>query len=210
MDFVQRSYAQVRPEDWISNSALLRLRQDFVEDALVSELGEVKELERAVIDSLKQHEILSQNPDEFESEKNRTLGQKLADEIAYYGGSWRFILSFTVFVCVWIIINVLGSRHPADPYPFILLNLILSCLAALQAPIIMMSQNRQEQRDRERAIHDYQIDLKAELEIRALHEKIDHLLQHHGARLLEIQMIQTQLLEQLIKEREAAQDVTPA
>ena len=112
---------------------------------------------------------------------------------------WRFIISFGIFIVLWIIGNivVLGTSPP-DPYPFILLNLILSCLAALQAPVIMMSQNRVEARDRQRAEMDYQINLKAELEIRQIHEKLDHLLHHHSERLLEIQQIQTDLLRQLV------------
>ena len=91
--------------------------------------------------------------------------------------------------------------HPVDPYPFILLNLVLSCLAAIQAPIIMMSQNRQEAKDRLRSQHDYQINLKAELEIRHLHEKIDHLLSHQWDRLTQIQEIQLDLLSEMSKKR---------
>ena len=111
---------------------------------------------------------------------NRTFGQKVADKVAAFGGSWTFIISFFVFILLWIGVNVYFLTNKGfDPYPFILLNLILSCLASLQAPIIMMSQNRQEEKDRERAKKDYVINLKAENEIQLLQEKLDKLLKYH-------------------------------
>ena len=111
---------------------------------------------------------------------NRTFGQKVADKVAAFGGSWTFIISFFVFILLWIGVNVYFLTNKGfDPYPFILLNLILSCLASLQAPIIMMSQNRQEEKDRERAKKDYEINLKAENEIQLLQEKLDKLLKYH-------------------------------
>jgi uncharacterized membrane protein len=109
---------------------------------------------------------------------NRTFGQRVADKVAAFGGSWTFIISFFVFILIWIASNVyLLTNKGFDPYPFILLNLILSCLASLQAPIIMMSQNRQEEKDRERAKKDYEVNLKAENEIRALNKKLDKLIE---------------------------------
>lgn len=109
---------------------------------------------------------------------NRTFGQKVADKVAAFGGSWTFIISFFVFILLWIGVNVYFLTNTGfDPYPFILLNLILSCLASLQAPIIMMSQNRQEEKDRERAKKDYEINLKAENEIQLLQEKLDKLIE---------------------------------
>jgi Mn2+/Fe2+ NRAMP family transporter len=119
------------------------------------------------------------------------------------GGSWRFLITFFSILMVWIVINgVLLLTHAFDPFPFMLLNLILSCLAAVQSPVIMMSQNRAEARDRLRAENDYKINLKAELEIRHLHEKIDHLLRRQYNRLFEIQQIQIELLEELARKRE--------
>jgi uncharacterized membrane protein len=127
----------------------------------------------------------------------------LSDQIASFGGSWRFIILFGVVLVLWIILNgFLLLNRGFDPYPFILLNLILSCLAAMQAPIIMMSQNRAELRDRLRSENDYKINLKAELEIRHLHEKIDHLLRRQYNRLFEIQQIQIELLEEIGRKRE--------
>jgi uncharacterized membrane protein len=122
--------------------------------------------------------------------------------IARFGGSWSFIGLFGFVLVTWIVVNVtVLARRPFDPYPFILLNLLLSCLAAMQAPAIMMSQNRQESRDRERALYDYQINLKAELEIRQLHQKVDHLLSHQWERLMEIQDIQMELIEEVRRQR---------
>jgi uncharacterized membrane protein len=136
----------------------------------------------------------------IEFEQQLTFGERLADKIAEFGGSWRFIIIFFVILSLWIAINSLTLiLKPFDPYPFILLNLILSCLASIQAPIIMMNQNRQEDKDRLRAEHDYRINLKAELEIRHLHEKIDHLLMNQWQRLLEIQEIQMELMEELAR-----------
>jgi uncharacterized membrane protein len=145
--------------------------------------------------SLEEHEILSKNIN-IEFEQELTLGEHLADKIAKFGGSWGFIMVFTTFFLLWIAINsFMLTWKPFDPYPFILLNLFLSCLAAIQAPIIVMSQNRQEAKDRLRSEHDFSINLKAELEIRHLHEKMDHLLMNQWQRLLEIQEIQMDLME---------------
>lgn len=125
----------------------------------------------------------------------------MADNIAVFGGSWTFIITFFTFILIWIALNsFLLLTQTFDPFPFILLNLILSCLASIHAPIIMMSQNRQEQKDRKRAEKDYKINLKAELEIKLLSEKMDHLLIHQNQKLLEIQEVQTDYLEDLMKE----------
>jgi len=133
-----------------------------------------------------------------EFEQNLTFGERLADKIADFGGSWNFIVIFGGVLLLWVAVNsMILIWRPFDPYPFILFNLVLSCLAAFQAPAILMSQNRQESRDRLRSEHDYLINLKAELEIRHLHEKIDHLLMNQWQRLFEIQQIQMELMEEL-------------
>jgi uncharacterized membrane protein len=152
---------------------------------------------------LQQHEIISSDISK-QFEKKLTFGEQLSDRIAAFGGSWRFIILFGSVLLVWIVVNsiVLMSRA-FDPYPFILMNLILSTIAALQAPVIMMSQNRSEARDRLRGENDYKINLKAELEIRHLHEKLDHLLRRQYNRLFEIQQIQIELLEELGRKRES-------
>ena len=178
-------------------------RRDFVKEVLQEELGELTALDQEVVESLREHEILSSNI-EKQFQTKLTFGERLSDHLASFGGSWKFLMTFSGVLLVWIAINgVLLATRAFDPYPFILLNLILSCLAAVQAPIIMMSQNRAEARDRLRAENDYKVNLKAELEIRHLHEKIDHLLRKQYNRLFEIQQIQIELLEEISQKRKS-------
>ena len=187
-------------ESWISIPELNKYRKQYLTGLIRKEAGEVDTLESEVVDSIAHSKILSENIEDVIEEK-LTFGQRIADHIAEFGGSWTFIIIFFAFILVWMGINVVALATKAfDPYPFILLNLILSCLAAIQAPIIMMSQNRQEHKDRQRSEHDYKVNLKAELEIRLLNEKIDHLMVHQSRRLLEIQEIQTDYLEDILKE----------
>jgi uncharacterized membrane protein len=177
----------------------MKYRANYVHSLLLSEKGDLTNLEHEVLRSIREHEILTRNVD-AEFEQSWSLGERMADRIATFGGSWTFLISFGLFLSLWIAMNsVVLVLHPPDPYPFILLNLVLSCLAAIQAPIIMMSQNRQEVKDRLRAQHDYQVNLKAELEIRQLHDKIDHLLSHQWERLAQIQEIQLDLLSEMGK-----------
>ncbi|WP_133548773.1 DUF1003 domain-containing protein [Salegentibacter sp. 24] len=185
---------------YISIAELNKYRRLYLSSLILLEKGELALLDKDVIDAIRNNSILSEKiEDEIEAEL--TLGQKLADQVAAFGGSWTFIITFFIGIIIWVAINVwFLSKEPFDPYPFILLNLILSCLAAIQAPIIMMSQNRQEQKDRERGEHDYKINLKAELEIKLLSEKIDHLMVNQNRKLLEIQEIQTDYLEDLMNE----------
>jgi uncharacterized membrane protein len=125
-------------------------------------------------------------------------GQKISDKVARFGGSWKFIVSFMMVLFVWIIFNVVAlGVYKFDPYPFILLNLILSCIAALQAPIIMMSQNRVEEKDRQRSENDYLINLKAEIQIRSLHQKIDLLQEEQIKSLFETQAVQMKTLKEI-------------
>ena len=151
-------------------------------------------------EAISNNKVLSENI-EIDIDEKLTFGQKVADKIAVFGGSWNFIILFFTFIVLWMSVNIwILITKPFDPFPFILLNLILSCLAAIQAPIIMMSQNRQEQKDRQRSEHDYKINLKAELEIKILHEKIDHLILHQNKALLEIQQIQSDYLSDIMNE----------
>jgi uncharacterized membrane protein len=190
--------------DWSSSgficiADLNRFRAKYVEDVLEKDKGELSALEEQVVKSLQEHELVSSDVNAA-FERKLTFGERLADKVADYGGSWRFIGIFMGMLFVWIAINsVVLAQKPFDPYPFILLNLILSCIAAIQAPVIMMSQNRQEAKDRLRSEYDYRVNLKAELEIRHLHEKLDHLLVNQWHRLLEIQEIQTELMEELTR-----------
>lgn len=196
-ELIRQETGQWSEDGWICIDDLQKYHHRYVEQLLRAEKGELTELEQEVIQSLQEQEILARNPYE-QLQADLGLGQLLADRIANFGGSWRFIGVFAAVIFVWMILNsFLLLTHPFDPYPYILLNLMLSCLAALQAPVIMMSQNRQEDRDRLRAMHDYQVNLKAELEIRHLHQKIDHLLSHQWERLVEIQEIQMELIGEI-------------
>jgi uncharacterized membrane protein len=196
-DQIRRDHPDWSENSYICREDLGRYRAQYVHDLLESEKGELTVLEHEVVESLRKHELLSANVD-AEFEQKWSFGERLADKIATFGGSWSFLIIFGVFLMIWIGINSLVLLwRPVDPYPYILLNLVLSCLAAIQAPIIMMSQNRQEAKDRLRSQHDYQVNLKAELEIRILHEKLDHLLSHQWERLVEIQEVQLDLLSEL-------------
>lgn len=193
---------QKRRPDWTAEKMLcpdcLNLfRSEYVEDILEDERGELSRLDVEVLESLKEQETVTENLN-LAFEKDLTWGQRIADRVAAFGGSWTFIIIFFIILVLWMGVNSLFLfSRPFDPYPYILLNLVLSCLAAIQAPIIMMSQNRQEARDRLRSEQDYQVNLKAELEIRSLHEKVDLLLKHQWKKLLEVQQIQLDLMKEL-------------
>ena len=171
---IQQDFPAFQPEDSLATSELNGYRRRYLEDFLVREVGELSELERTVLTNVHERRTLSDKVEDQEAPL--TLGQRWADHIASFGGSWTFILLFFGIILGWILLNVAVLRRPGfDPCLFILPHLLLSCLAALQAPVIMMSQNRQEEKDRERAKKDYMINLKVELELRAMHEKLDHL-----------------------------------
>ena len=197
LDFIKKGTPGFDPKGFICHADLGDFRKDYVKEVLEDEIGELSALDQEVVESLHQHEILASNIEE-QFERKLTFGERLSDHIAEFGGSWKFLITFGAVIVVWIGANaVLLATKAFDPFPFILLNLILSCLAAVQAPIIMMSQNRAEARDRLRGENDYKINLKAELEIRHLHEKLDHLLRRQYNRLFEIQQIQIELLQEI-------------
>lgn len=197
MDEIKKDHPDFSEEKAISMSELNYYRQRYIADSIKEEVDSLTELEQDVIESFKKHELTAADSDE-DFLQNLTLGQRVADQVAAFGGSWKFIIIFFVFLMGWIIINVVHFfTHPPDPYPFILLNLILSCLAAIQAPVIMMSQNRQEAKDRQRSKQDYRVNLKAELEIRTLHEKLDHLMLKQQQRLLEVQELEIEMLKEI-------------
>jgi len=195
-----QDHPHIDTKGYVSKDVVNQYRYKYVEQLLKDENGELSKIDQEVLKKLRASELLSRNI-EPELEVETTFGQKIADHIAEFGGSWTFILSFLGFLMVWIFINAFILVTQAfDPYPFILLNLILSCVAAMQAPVIMMSQNRQETKDRQRSEHDYQINLKAELEIQQLHEKVDHLILKQGQRLMEIQEVQVELMQQILEQ----------
>jgi uncharacterized membrane protein len=195
LDRIKETYPEMPSEGFICIDDLDRFRSSYVSNLLRSERGELTRLEQDVIQSLADHETLAENI-ETEFEGHRTFGERLSDHLATFGGSWSFLIFFGIVLLVWMAFNVVVvGRGQFDPYPFILLNLVLSCLAAIQAPIIMMSQKRQESKDRLRGENDYRVNLKAELEIRHLHEKIDHILTRQWERLAEIQQIQLEIMQ---------------
>ncbi|HLO60448.1 MAG TPA: DUF1003 domain-containing protein [Bacteroidales bacterium] len=198
LDLIQKDNPQFSHDSFLSASELNHYRKKALSDYLTGEIGELSESEKTVLTSLAGNTTLTDKLDGDEV-VNLTTGQKIADKVASFGGSWKFIISFGVFIFLWITTNIFWLLNKGfDPYPFILLNLILSCLASLQAPVIMMSQNRQEEKDRERSKKDYMINLKSELEIRTLHEKVDHFITDQQQELLEMQKAQMGLMNELL------------
>lgn len=197
-NLIVRDCPDFGPESSLALSELNMYRQHYLSEYLKKELGDLTQLEEDVLKTLNEHELISENALN-DTGADISFGQRLADRVAAFGGSWKFIILFSAVIFFWIGTNVVFLANKGfDPYPFILLNLILSCLAALQAPVIMMSQNRQEEKDRERARQDYRVNLKAEIEIRTLHEKLDHLIIHQQQELLNIQQIQIEMLEDIM------------
>jgi len=198
LTFIQFEYPDFKDNSNMSLGELNAWRVKFIASKLKRQVGELSSLEKMVIDTISNETQIS-NLAITQDNTPLTVGQRMADKVASFGGSWTFISSFGFFLFVWIVINAtLLMNKGFDPYPYILLNLILSCIAALQAPIIMMSQNRQEEKDRERSKMDYMINLKSELEIRTLHEKIDHLIIHQQRDLFEIQQVQIEMMKDIM------------
>ena len=168
-------------------------------DQLLNDSNEhINKLNKIVKKTIKEEKLILNNLLN-EPKETLTRGQRISDKVARFGGSWKFIILFGIVLFIWILFNTLApNREDFDPYPFILMNLVLSCIAALQAPVIMMSQNRQEEKDRMRSENDYLINLKAEMEIRSLHQKIDLLLQEQIKALYESQAKQFEMLQQII------------
>ncbi len=172
----------------IPPDAITRAHTRYIEALLKDREGRLSELDASVARSIAEEQTIADNT-EAAYDAGRSFGDRASDTIASFGGSWTFLILFAGFLGCWMLLNVAGPSGGFDPYPFILLNLILSTIAAVQAPIIMMSQRRQEAKDRMRARNDYQVNLKAELEIRHLHEKLDHLHERQLAHLTELRHI---------------------
>jgi uncharacterized membrane protein len=199
---IQEEHPDFSANHFLSESELNHFKGKYLEEFLTKQRGRLTDSERTVLTSMKEKTTLSDKIDGDDTQI-MTVGQKIADKVASFGGSWTFIISFGLFLFVWILINLYWVvSKPFDPYPFILLNLILSSLAAIQAPVIMMSQNRQEDKDRDRAKKDYMVNLKSELEIRALHEKMDHLIINQQQEILDIQNVQLRMMEDILKHLE--------
>lgn len=192
---IKKKRPSILPHQKISKAELRQFMEEYLRELISTEKGRYTKLDREVVKSMVDQESIAKNIN-VELEHRYTRGERIADKIAEFGGSWNFLFMFAGVLFLWVFINSLVFLwRPFDPFPFILLNLFLSCLAAVQAPVIMMSQNRKESRDRLRAEEDYKINLKAELEIRSLHDKLDNLMQNEWARLLQIQQTQIDLLE---------------
>ena len=203
VDRIMRDHPNLPADALISRDEVGRYRTLYVEEMLKAERGELSDLDKQVAESLNNHETISEDVEE-DYEEERTFAERMSDHLAAFGSSWWFLICFAVFMTIWMIINLaVGEKRAFDVYPFILLNLMLSTIAAIQAPIIMMSQKRTEQKDRLRSRNDYQVNLKAELEIRHLHEKFDYLLTKQWQRLAEIQQIQLEIMQELVPRRKA-------
>lgn len=200
-DMVLAEHPNLTADDFVCGDHLNDYRTRYVAGLLERERGELSELDRQVVASLAREETVARDI-EAAWDDNRSFGEKAADVVADFGGSWNFIGLFFAVLVVWMGFNIwAATRAVFDPYPFILLNLVLSCIAAIQAPIIMMSQKRQEAKDRLRSENDYRVNLKAELEIRHLHEKMDHLINRQWERLAEIQQIQLEIMQDTGRKR---------
>lgn len=206
MIIIRQEHPEFRDNQHLSILELNEYRQKYIQRYLTSEVGELSKLDHRVLKSLSDQKTLTDKVD-ADDNASLTLGQRVADKVASFGGSWTFIISFGIFLALWITVNAVFLASKAfDPFPFILLNLILSCIAAMQAPVIMMSQNRQEEKDRERAKKDYMINLKSEVEIRMLHEKMDHMIMHQQQELIEIQKLQIDMMKDILAQVEKSQN----
>lgn len=197
LHMVSEDYPDWNNEGYICFDCLNQYRIKYIQHLMEKDLGELDELEQEVVKSLQDNALLSANTND-EYENSLKTSDRIADKVSSFGGSWTFIIWFFIFFSAWILTNtVLVFIRPLDPYPFIFLNLLLSLLAAIQAPIILMSQNRQEERDRIRAENDYQVNLKSEMEVRIISEKLDQLLHQEMRRFMEIQQIQMEMLNEV-------------
>lgn len=172
------------------------MRKSALKSMLVAENDQLQKLNNIVLKAIEEEKLLSEKLMQSE-DTNPSFANRLADTVASFGGSWRFIMLFLTLMLGWIAVNLYMLGKPFDPYPFILLNLVLSTVAALQAPIIMMSQNRKEERDRKRSVNDYLVNLKAEVEIRNIHEKLDLLMAEQMKTLFEIQQEQMRVMDDI-------------
>lgn len=199
LEEIQKDVPGFGNESRLALSELNEYRGRYMRSLLKKEGNILSELEIKVITALQNHEIISHDIAEDKQGGKESFGEKLADKVAEFVGSWKFIILFSILLGCWMVVNTILASKAFDPYPFILLNLILSCVAAMQAPLIMMSQNRQEMKDRDRAKSDYIINLKSELEVRLMNEKIDHLINNQQTRLMEIQEVQMDVMNDILE-----------
>jgi uncharacterized membrane protein len=200
-ELLQSQVEGINFSGYICSADLSKFRAMHMQQLLQREKGELSSHELEVLENIKQQEILSENVNK-EFANQMSFGDKIADKIASFGGSWSFIFTFAMIIIVWMGVNVSQLlQEPFDPFPFILLNLVLSSLAAFQAPVIMMSQKRQALKDKVRSDHEYLINLKAELQIRMLQSKLDRFMNQEWNRLLEIQEVQLELSDEILRKK---------
>ena len=204
--FILKQAPEMTPESILSYQALLNYRFQYINQLLTQEIHITKQFDHELKHKIRSEKVHIQNVNEALQAKE-TKGQKVADAIAKFGGSWPFILLFLLILATWIILNTVPLFfRPFDQFPFILLNLALSCLAAIQAPIILMSQNRQSDRDQVEADNDYQVNVKAEVEIHLLHEKIDYLMSTKWQHILDLQKLQVEILQELLAQNQTSEN----
>ncbi|MEJ6401175.1 DUF1003 domain-containing protein [Nicoliella lavandulae] len=197
---IKHDYTKSSDDDFICNQHLLKYQVDMVNQLIRDDEHRNQKIDRKLTRTLRDDDYKIKDINEALN-SSETFGQKVADQVARFGGSWSFILTFVIFLLLWMIINTLhlfGAHF--DPYPFILLNLALSCISAIQAPIIMMSQNRSTHRDRLDADNDYHVNLKSESELRILHAKLDQLNQNQMPHSFEIEKLQLEILGEIRSE----------
>lgn len=194
-----------RERPTITRSDYTLARRRYLEGLIARDRGEITQLESSVAQAVAKDELLAVDT-EVDIDRMETFGERVSDQVTRWGGSWVFIIGFFALLLLWMAANIwlLVGQQRFDPYPFVFLNLILSCVAAFQAPIIMMSQSRQEAKDRLRSMNDFRVNLKAELEIRLLHEKIDHMMLRQGEHLAELEQL---VLDQIEDLRDDVRDV---
>ncbi|MHA8111393.1 DUF1003 domain-containing protein [Lactobacillaceae bacterium Melli_B4] len=197
---IKHDYAKSSDNDFICNQHLLKYQVDMVNQLIRDDEHRNQKIDRKLTRTLRDDDYKIKDINDALN-SSETFGQRVADQVARFGGSWGFILAFVIFLLTWMAINVfhiLGAHF--DPYPFILLNLALSCISAIQAPIIMMSQNRSTHRDRLDADNDYHVNLKSESELRILHAKLDQLNQNQMPHSFEIEKLQLEILGEIRNE----------
>lgn len=197
MVLIQQDHPEFDHTKYLAFSELDSYRERYVADYVGRQVGELSDLEKKVLNSMKSHSMVCCSGKGYK-EPTPTMSQRIADGINRFCGSWKFFASFLVILVLWVGLNVFWVTHRRfDPYPFVLLNLLLSWLSTLQAPLIMMSQNRQSDKDRQRSKDDYMVNLKSEIEVRTLHEKVDHLMMYQQQDMIETQNIQIDMLTEL-------------
>lgn len=205
--FILKKEPTLTSQTSISYLSLLNYRFQSLNEQLKNEVSTSKQLDHELKHKIRTQQVHIKNVNDALKTKE-TFGQRVADGIAKFGGSWIFIILFIVVLAAWIALNTLPLFfEPFDKFPYILLNLALSCLAAIQAPIILMSQNRQTDRDRVEADNDYEVNVKSEVEIHLLHEKIDYLMASKWQHLIELQQLQIELLQEITQQNQKTREM---